>query len=57
MKIKNFSVAKVVYFEDERGNKYRATSEDNIEKLYGESWESEYGLKVEFPEEIKCQMK
>ena len=44
MKFKNFSLKKVVYFEDEEGNDYRASSIDNIERRYGESWEGEYNL-------------
>lgn len=47
MKYKNFSVVKCVYFEDENGDSYRATSAENIERLYGESWESEYGFEDE----------
>ena len=44
MKLKNFTVLRTVYFEDDDDNipYLRATSLDDVERRYGESWETEY---------------
>lgn len=50
MQFKNIEVIKTVYFNDEDDFDYRATSKDNVERRYGESWEPEYDL--ELPQKI-----
>ena len=55
-KINNMRVVSTVYFEYE-GSTYRATSLEDIEKLYGESWEQDYNFVEQLSEEDKGKLK